>query len=238
MNAHILIIEDVPEMAELISIYLQKSGMETEKCESAEIALECLKKKVPDLVVLDLNLPGMSGLDFLKKFRTEYKKTIPVVIVSARDSDEDIITALGYGADEFVTKPFSPHVLAARIEANLRRQIATEAAAEETLQFGPYTLYLNSCVLKKGIEKIPLSTKEYEVLEYLAKNAGQSLSPEKIYNGVWKTQYGDITAVAVYIQRLRKKIETDPANPHFIKTMFGMGYRFDFSNNDENKKSI
>lgn len=228
MNANILIIEDVAEMSELVSMYLEKAGMTTEKCESAEIALEKLKvQKAPDLVILDLNLPGMSGLEFLKIFREEYKKTIPVIIVSARDADEDIITSLGFGADEFVTKPFSPRVLVARVEANIRRQVTSEAAAEATISFGDFTLYLNSCVLKKGLEKIPLSTKEYEVLEYIVKNSGQPLSPEKIYNGVWKAQYGDITAVAVYIQRLRKKIEDDPANPRFIKTMFGMGYKFE-----------
>ena len=227
MNANILVIEDVPEMAELVSMYLQNDGMTVTACETAELALEKLKTKVPVLVIINLNLPGMSGLEFLKQFREQYKKTIPVIIVSARDADEDIITGLGYGADEFVTKPFSPRVLVARVEANLRRQLKTEAAAEENITFGDFTLYLNSCVLKKGAEKIPLSTKEYEVLEYLVKNEGRPLSPEKIYSGVWKAQFGDITAVAVYIQRLRKKIEEDPSNPTHIKTMFGMGYRFD-----------
>ena len=182
---------------------------------------------VPDLVLLDLNLPGMSGLEFLQQFRKDYKTTIPVIIVSARDADEDIIAGLGYGADEFVTKPFSPKVLVARVQSKLNRLSATEASVEETITFGPYTLFCNSCVLKKGTEKIPLSTKEYEVLEFLARHAGEPLSPEVIYTNVWKTQYGDITAVAVYIQRLRKKIEEDPSSPKIITTMFGMGYRFD-----------
>ncbi|MCR5289189.1 MAG: response regulator transcription factor [Treponema sp.] len=227
MSPHILIIEDVPEMAELVSLYLKKEDMIATTVSTAEDGLTFLKSTLPDLIVLDLNLPGMSGFDFLKVFRKEYKPTIPVIIVSARDADEDIIKGLGIGADEFVTKPFSPRVLVARIQANLRRHAETEAAVEETLKFGDYTLLLNSCVLKKGTVKIPLSTKEYEVLEYLVKHAGEQLSPENIYNNVWKVQYGDLTAVAVYIQRLRKKIEKDPANPEFIKTVFGMGYRFD-----------
>jgi len=163
----------------------------------------------------------------LQKFRAEYKTTIPVIIVSARDADEDIIAGLGYGADEFVTKPFSPRVLVARVQSKLNRLSITEASVEETITFGPYTLYCNSCVLKKGVEKIPLSTKEYEVLEYLARNAGESLSPEVIYNHVWKTQYGDVTAVAVYVQRLRKKIEDDPSHPRYITTIFGLGYKFE-----------
>ena len=228
MKSKILVIEDIPEMAQLICMYMENAGFETKSTETAEEAIHELNGGyLPDLVLLDLNLPGMSGLEFLKKFRENYKTTIPVIIVSARDADEDIITGLGYGADEFVTKPFSPRVLVARVQAKLARQAITEASAEETVQFGPYTIYCNSCVLKKGAEKIPLSTKEYEVLEFLVRHTGEPLSPEMIYSSVWKTQYGDVTAVAVYIQRLRKKIEKDPSNPQYITTMFGMGYRFD-----------
>ena len=226
MDVKILIIEDVPEMLQLVTMYLEKDGFSVTAVQSAELGLEELKKNIPDLIILDLNLPGMSGFEFLKKIRTEYKDTIPVVIVSARDADEDIITGLGIGADEFVTKPFSPRVLVARVEANLRRQAKAEAAAEATYEFGPYTLLLNSCVLKKGAVKIPLSTKEYEVLEYMTRNEGKTQTPDKIYNAVWKAQFGDITAVAVYIQRLRKKIEEDVSNPKYLKTAYGQGYCF------------
>ena len=227
MNSKILVVEDVPEMAELASMYLKKSGMTVESVGSAEEALEYIGKQMPDLVILDLNLPGMSGFDFLKKFRDEYNSSLPVIIVSARDADEDIIKGLGNGADEFVTKPYSPKVLTARVEAILRRQAKVTAAAEASYEFGPYTVLLNSCVLKKGPEKIPLSTKEYEVLEFLISHENEVLGPEKIYREVWKAQYGDITAVAVYVQRLRKKIEEDPSSPKYIKTVFGMGYKFE-----------
>ena len=226
MNSKILVVEDVPEMAELASMYLKKSGMTVESVGSAEEALEYIGKQMPDLIILDLNLPGMSGFDFLKKFRDEYNSSLPVIIVSARDADEDIIKGLGNGADEFVTKPYSPKVLTARVEAILRRQAKVTAAAEASYEFGPYTVLLNSCVLKKGPEKIPLSTKEYEVLEFLISHENEVLGPEKIYREVWKAQYGDITAVAVYVQRLRKKIEEDPSSPKYIKTVFGMGYKF------------
>lgn len=227
MNPHIFVIEDVPEMAELVSMYLKKNQMDVTVCTTAEEALEKLSSAVPDLVLLDLNLPGMSGFEFLKKFRKAENATIPVIIVSARDADEDIIKGLVIGADEFVTKPFSPRVLVARIEANLRRKAETVAAAEKTIKFGEYTLLLNSCVLKKGAVKIPLSVKEYEVLEYIVQNSGKTLTPEKIYADVWKNKFGDLTAVAVYIQRLRKKIEKDPANPEYLKTIFGQGYFFE-----------
>ncbi|MBR0101667.1 MAG: response regulator transcription factor [Treponema sp.] len=227
MSTKILIIEDVPEMSELVSMYLAKEGMDVSKAASAEEAIEILKSITPDLVILDLNLPGMSGFDFLKKFRGEYNNTIPVIISSARDGDEDIIEGLGLGADEFVTKPFSPRVLVAKVKANLRRGSEISAAAEDFFAFGDYKLLLNSCVLKKGSEKISLSNKEYKVLEYLTKHAGEQLGPEKIYRDVWGTAFGDITAVAVYIQRLRKQIEENPAEPRHIKTVFGMGYLFE-----------
>lgn len=228
MKSKIIIIEDVKEMSDLVSMYIENAGYEALPCETAEIALEKLSGGyIPDLVLLDLNLPGMSGLEFLKRFREEYKATIPVIIVSARDADEDIIAGLGYGADDFVPKPFSPKVLVARVQAKLARQAATEASVEETLSFGPYILYCNSCVLKRGPEKISLSAKEYEVLEFLVRNAGRPLSPELIYNSVWKNQYGDYTAIAVYVQRLRKKIEDDPSQPKYISTVFGKGYNFD-----------
>ena len=228
MKEHIFIIEDTKELAELIALYLKKNEMNASIFSNAEAALEELKNLsiTPSMIILDLNLPGMSGFEFLEIFRKEYKPSIPVIIISARDSDEDIVRGLGIGAEEFVTKPFSPRILIARVNALLQYQAATIASTEETISFDDFTLLLNSCTLKKGSTKIPLSEKEYAVLEYIAKNPGRTLSPENIYENVWKTQYGDITAVAVYIQRLRKKLEKDPQNPTFIRTEFGQGYIF------------
>lgn len=232
-RAKIVIIEDVPEMADLIALYVQRAGMEPQTFSAGEDAFLAMKGRAPAAVLLDLNLPGMSGLDFLKKFREEYKESIPVIIVSARDADEDIINALDLGADEFVTKPFSPRVLIARLEANLRRMTKTEAAAEESTQFGEYTILENSCVLKRGAAKVRLSAREFDVLDFLVHHEGENLSPDRIFNAVWKVPFGDVTAVAVYIQRLRKKIERDPQNPKYIKTIFKYGYRFE----DPNKKA-
>ena len=230
MNAKIMIIEDVREMSDLISLYLKKEGIETFQAESAEIALKKMESWQCDLVLLDLNLPGMDGFEFLNAFRK--KSSVPVVIVSARDTDEDVITGLGYGADEFVTKPFSPKVLVARIRALLRRvndSQQTEPANVE--KFGPYLLDFNSFALKKtgkdgNMQRVSLSAKEYEILSYLVKNKGKPLTPEVIYANVWNNAYGDLSGVAVYIQRLRRKIEEDPANPKYLETVFGMGYQF------------
>ena len=225
---YIYIIEDEESISKLISLYLTKEKMDSKAFFNAEDALKELKDgKQPNLIILDLNLPGMSGFDFLEELKKIYNKDIPsVMILSARDSDEDIIKGLGFGADDFVTKPFSPGVLMARIKANLRRQSFALEKMEDYIQFGNYTLLLGSCVLKKNGQKISLSSKEYEVLEFLVKNAGQVISPERIYQNVWKVEYGDITAVAVYIQRLRKKIEENPSDCKYIKTDFGKGYIF------------
>lgn len=224
----IYVIEDEESISKLITLYLTKEKMDSKAFFNAEDALKEIKSgKQPNLIILDLNLPGISGFDFLEELKKIFNKDLPsVMILSARDTDEDIIKGLSYGADEFVTKPFSPGVLMARIKANLRRQSFFLEKMESYIQFGPYTLLLESCVLKKDGVKISLSTKEYEVLEYLVKNAGQVISPEKIYQSVWKVEYGDITAVAVYIQRLRKKIEDNPADCKYIKTDFGNGYIF------------
>ncbi len=224
----IFVIEDEESISKLIELYLTKEEMEATTFFNAEDALKELKDgKKPNLIILDLNLPGMSGFDFLEELQKFYNSELPsVMILSARDTDEDIIKGLGYGADEFVTKPFSPGVLMARVKANLRRQSFFMGKMEDYIQFGPYTLLMGSCVLKKDGQKISLSTKEYEVLEFLVKNAGQVISPEKIYQNVWKVEYGDITAVAVYIQRLRKKIEDNPSDCKYIKTEFGNGYIF------------
>lgn len=228
VKARVLIIEDVSELADLMSLYLSKEGMEVVTVETAEAGLEKIPSFHPDLVLLDLNLPGMDGFEFLHVFRKNY--STPVLVVSARDEDEDIISSLGGGADGYVTKPFSPRVLVARVRAVIRRlqdSVAESTASQEqTVHFGEYTLFLNSCVLTKNSERIPLSAREYAILACLVKNAGQPLSPEKIYEEVWENAYGDLSAVAVYIQRLRKKIEADPTNPKFIETVFGMGYRF------------
>ena len=230
MDAQVLIIEDVKEMSDLIAMYLEKEGLSVQCVESAEDAFVLLESYSPDIVILDLNLPGMDGYEFLNQFRKT--SNIPVIIVSARDADEDIISGLGYGADEFVTKPFSPKVLTARVKALLRRiqDSSEKESPSEELKFGSYILNCESCILRKkkdddSFDRILLSAKEFSVLEVLIKNKGKPLTPEFIYKQAWGNSYGDLSAVAVYVQRLRKKIEQDATNPVFIETVFGMGYR-------------
>lgn len=224
MQARVLVVEDVREMADLIALYLTKDGMLVTATETAERALELCRAGPPDLVVLDINLPGMDGFEFLQTLRRE--SAVPVLVVSARDADDDLIHGLGIGADEFVTKPFSPKVLVARVRALLRRTRELATPRRQTVRFGDYVLDREGCLLRRGETRVPLSSREFEVLDYLVAHAGKPQTPDEIYGGVWKNQYGDLTAVGVYIQRLRRKIEADPAEPRYIQTVHGRGYRF------------
>lgn len=226
MGNKILLIEDTTELAALITLYLNKEGMEIKPVESGEEALTVLEDFHPDLVLLDLNLPGMGGFEFLQIFRKTSQ--VPVLIISARDSEEDIIQGLGEGADEYITKPFSPKVLVARVQAMLRRAgSATDAPAQEqSFQFGPFQIFYDRYLLTCKGQRVPLSSKEFSILAHLVRNAGIPLTAQAIYRDVWGRVYGDISAVAVYIQRLRRKIEDDPAIPRYIENIHGLGYQF------------
>jgi two-component system response regulator RegX3 len=221
MQAEVLIIEDEPQIAELISLYLKKEGIKTRHRTTGEEGLELLKQAVFDLVILDINLPGIDGFEVLQEIRKI--KNLPVIIVSARQEDEDMIMGFGVGADDYVSKPFSPKVLAARVRANLKRSLNTDAAARQ-LTFGPYLLDMDNLWLKRNGERLDLSPKEMALLLTLAETPERPLSQESLYERVWNNSYGDLTTVSVHIQRLRKKIEEDPASPRFIKTSYGSGY--------------
>jgi two-component system response regulator RegX3 len=232
MQGSVLVIEDVKELSDLVALYLGREGLDVSCVESAEDAFARLHDWEPDLILLDLNLPGMNGFEFLSTYRTQ--RSTPIMIVSARTADEDLISGLSSGADEFVTKPFSPRVLTARVRALLQR-IRNSKETNNICTFGPFTIDYDGCVLKKNGRRIPLSGREYEVLAWLTEHPDTPASPEQIYNDVWKSRYGDLTTVAVYIQRLRKKIESDPARPEFIETVHGMGYRFAMPNTVQEK---
>jgi two-component system response regulator RegX3 len=224
MKANVLIIEDELEIAELVQLYLKKEGIDSFLADSAEKGLVFLENNVVDLIILDINLPGKDGFEFLQQFRK--RSTIPVVVVSARESDEDIIMALGVGADDFVTKPFSPKVLSAKVRAFLRRSIVFSAEERKLFRFGPFCLDYHGYNLKKGDELVPLSAREFEILQLLVEHNGVAFSLQEIYDQIWGQEYGDITAVSVYVQRIRKKIEKDFKNPQYIKTIHGKGYLF------------
>jgi DNA-binding response OmpR family regulator len=231
MKARVLIVEDDSAIADIIALYLSKDGITTEITDTAESGIRRTAEERFDLVVLDINLPGMDGFEFLQTLRRS--STLPVIIVSARETDEDKILGLGIGADDFVTKPFSPRVLAARVRAQLRRvgyhmnEGHEDPAKPETVGFGPYTLHLEECYLDRNGRGIALSRKEFELLSYLVLGAPATFRPEELYKKVWGSEFGDLSTVAVHIRRLRLKIEDDPTAPRWILTNHGFGYRFD-----------
>ncbi len=225
MNAKVLIIEDEVELGELVQLYLSKDGIDSDIAVSAEAGFEYMSGNNYDLITLDINLPGMDGFEFLQKLRQS--SDIPVLILSAREGDEDIVLGLGLGADEFVNKPFAPKVLVARIRALLRRvRSDQDHSAVNAIIFDSFSLSPEGYHLEKDGERIILSTKEFEVLRFLVQNPGTAFSPDDIYQAVWGQEFGDISTVAVYIQRIRKKIEKDPSNPEYILTIHGRGYIF------------
>lgn len=227
LSPAVLIVEDDREIAELVAAYLGREGLGTSIVGSAEAAILDCAERLPDLIVLDLGLPGADGLDFLRFFRG--KSTAPVIIVSARESDEDKVLGLGLGADDFVSKPFSPKVLAARVKAQLRRASYGSLKAGSLsgrLAFGPYVLDFEGKLLERGGERVPLSRREFELLAFLASNEGRTYGPEELYREVWGLEHGDLSTVAVHVQRVRRKIEEEGSPPRWLVTVPGAGYRF------------
>ncbi|MDC7219496.1 MAG: response regulator transcription factor [Spirochaetales bacterium] len=223
MQGTVLIIEDEQEIADLISLYLNKEGIKTLHALTGEEGMELLESSDFDLLLLDINLPGIDGFEVLQKVRGK-GADIPVMIVSARQEDVDMIMGFGIGADDYVSKPFSPKVLSARVRAHLRR-IQTQTTEESNLfSFGPYLLDRDNLWLKKNGERLDLPPKELALLLVLSEHPERAYKQEELYKQVWQNSFGDLTTVSVHIQRLRKKLEENPAKPEFIKTAYGSGY--------------
>jgi DNA-binding response OmpR family regulator len=227
MGASVLIIEDDLDIAELIAMYLGDEGIRSDIAASAE---EGQRKRLAasyDLIVLDLGLPGMDGLEFLEDLRSS--SDLPVVIVSSREADEDMILGLGLGADDFVGKPFSPRVLAARVKAHLRRAQGEGRRPEpgDVARIGDLSVDLGSMIVERAGRRVTMPARELDLLIYFIRHRGQALGSDEIYREVWGNPYGDVTTVAVHVQRLRRRIEPDPSDPAYIKTVYGVGYRFD-----------
>ena len=224
----VLVVEDDREIAELVAAYLSRDGAAAVLASSAEEAEESCARREPDLVLLDLGLPGADGLEFLRSFRA--RSVAPVIIVSARESDEDKVQGLGLGADDFVSKPFSPRVLAARARALLRRVAydapGGSASGRGRRSFGPYVLDFDARLLERQGERVPLSRREYELLAFLVRQEGRTFSPAELYSEVWGLEHGDLSTVAVHVQRVRRKIEDDPSSPRWLRTVSGAGYLF------------
>lgn len=223
----ILVVDDEKEIAELIRDYLRAEGFEVFLAHDGEEAVNCFREHKPQLVVLDIMLPKMDGTEVCRIIRDE--SNIPILMVSAKKSDVDKILALGLGADDYMTKPFSPGEMVARVKAQLRRFTKLSALPEEKekLLYGDLEIDLKGYGVTLAGKSILLSAKEFELLRYLAQNPNQVLTREQIFDRVWSfNDFGDINTVTVHIRRIREKMEPDPAKPIFIKTVWGVGYKF------------
>lgn len=227
-NQKILVVEDELEISDLISDYLEINNYTIIKAFDGNDALTIFENEHPDLIILDLMLPGMDGFEVCKKIRKE--SSIPIIILSARKEDVDKILGLGLGADDYVTKPFSPGELTARVKAQLRRynMSADKVQDNQILDFGDLKIDLKGYSIILGNEPILLPAKEFELLSFLATHPGQVFTKEQLFSSIWGfDEYGDINTVTVHIRRLREKIESNPSEPKYIVTVWGVGYKFD-----------
>lgn len=227
----VLIVEDESALAEPLAFLLQREGFETAIAGDGPTALSLFEDNEPDIVLLDLMLPGMSGTEVCKNIRL--KSDVPVIMVTARDSEIDKVVGLEIGADDYVTKPYSSRELIARIRAVLRRGRSEQGSEdfldeEEILRGGRVVLDVERHVVQVEGEEISMPLKEFDLLEYLLRNRGRVLTRGQLIDRVWGADYvGDTKTLDVHIKRLRSKIERNPSSPEYLVTVRGLGYKFE-----------
>ncbi|MTI83256.1 MAG: response regulator transcription factor [Firmicutes bacterium] len=229
----ILIIEDEREIAELIRDYLEQEGYEVVISLDGEMGLRDYRRHKPDLVILDIMLPEVEGTEVCRIIRND--SNIPILMLSAKKSEVDKILSLGLGADDYVTKPFSPGELVARVKAQLRRYtlFSTPTAGKGVIKYGSLEINPKAYNVHMDGKKVDLSAKEFEILNLLATHPQQVFTREQIFDRIWGYhEFGDINTVTVHIRKIREKIEPVPARPHYIKTVWGVGYKFDGGSDD------
>lgn len=228
----VLVVDDEPEISQLLTLYLTKEGYEVASATDGRQATDLIGREKVDLVILDVLLPGIDGIQVCTELR---KMTdVPIIFLSCRDEDIDKVMGLVAGGDDYITKPFSPRELVARVKAHLRRyrmvSVAKEKGTPVSLKYCGLDIDLESCEVKVGEKPIYLSHKEFELLALLAQNPDRVFSADELFEKMWKMQsLGDIRTVMVHISNLRKKIERNPAAPEFILTVRGAGYKFNSS---------
>lgn len=225
---HVLIVEDEESLADPLAFLLRKECFEASVVNDGAQALSTFDRVSPDIVLLDLMLPGMSGTEICKALRT--RSSVPVIMVTARDSEIDKVVGLELGADDYVTKPYSARELIARIRAVLRRggDLAEEDLDIGILEAGPVRMDVERHIVAVNGEQITLPLKEFDLLEYLLRNAGRVLTRGQLIDRVWGADYvGDTKTLDVHVKRLRSKIEPDPANPKHLITVRGLGYKLE-----------
>ncbi|HSP38858.1 MAG TPA: response regulator transcription factor [Frankiaceae bacterium] len=221
----VLVVEDEESISDALSFLLRKEGFEVGVATSGPAALTEFDRSGADVVLLDLMLPGLSGLEVCRQLRQ--RADVAVVMLTAKDSEVDKVVGLEIGADDYVTKPFSTRELVARIRAVLRRR-GQSTESSDALESGPVRLDADRHVVTIRGEQVPMPLKEFELLEVLLRNAGRVLTREQLMSRVWGSDYfGDTKTLDVHVKRLRAKLEPDPSIPRHLVTIRGVGYRFD-----------
>jgi len=223
----ILVVDDEPSIGEVVSIYLQRAGYQVIVARDGQAALEALERQPPDLVVLDLMLPKVDGLEIARRLRAQ--GDTPIIMLTAKREESDRITGLEMGADDYVVKPFSPQELVSRVKAVLRRtRGSAPGSAEHALEFEGLRIDPKTHLVQVQGKEESLTVKEFDLLWLLARHPRQVFGREQLLDRVWgTTDYVDPSTVTVHVRRLREKIEPDPSNPRHIQTVWGVGYKFE-----------
>ena len=225
----VLVIEDEESFREALEFILTKEGFTVTLAANGTDGVAEFENSHPDIILLDLMLPGMSGTDVCKAIRT--KSNVPIIMLTAKDAEVDKVVGLEIGADDYITKPYSTAELIARIRAVLRRGITEPAFMDEdVIELGPIKLDIARHTIQVNGQEVSMPLKEFEVLEYLMENSGRVLTRGQLMDQIWGTNYvGDGKTLDVHIKRLRSKIEKDPANPELLHPVRGLGYKFEIS---------
>jgi DNA-binding response OmpR family regulator len=223
----VLVVEDDATVAEVVVRYLEREGFEVESVGDGREALERAGRSLPDLVVLDLMLPGLDGLEVCRRLRAV--APIPVIMLTARGEESDRVLGLELGADDYVAKPFSPRELTARVKSVLRRAQGPLSPVDVpgVVTIGDLEIDLGAREVRRNGEPVTLTAREFELLAFLINHPRRVFRREELLEQVWGYTYGDTSTVTVHIRRLREKIEPQPSDPQSIQTVWGVGYRFD-----------
>lgn len=226
-GTHVLVVDDEPTVREVVVGYLRRDGHTVSEADDGPTALRLLEAETFDLVVLDMMLPGVNGLDILRRIRS--MGDMPVIMLTARAEESDRVAGLELGADDYVVKPFSPRELAARVNGVLRRAAPKAAPVSVTLEFDGLSIDNRSREVHLGDGLVEMTPKEFDVLAHLAASPRQVFSRADLLRDVWQSSpdWQDAATVTVHVRRIRNKIEADPENPRWITTVWGVGYRFE-----------
>jgi DNA-binding response OmpR family regulator len=222
----VLVVDDEPTIVEVVARYMERAGYETLEAADGLEALQLAEQRRPDLIVLDVMLPGIDGIEVMRRLHERPGKPVPVILLTARGEESDRLVGLRRGADDYVVKPFSPAELVARVDAVLRRVSPPVDQPPPPIEVGPLRIDPAMRTVALDGDEISLTQREFDLLAYLAAHPGQVFSRDQLMEAVWDFPFFDDTStVTVHVRRLRAKLGDDPAEPRFIETVWGVGYR-------------